>query len=66
MFTYQFNTQKKHPTTMVVLSSIMQDMKEDLQEYIDRFTKVVVVVVGAEVGLKCLVFKKRLREDSMF
>lgn len=51
---------------MAVLSGITQGKKETLPEYIDKFTKVDVVVEDGEYDLKSWIFNKGLREDGKF
>lgn len=51
---------------MVTLSGNMQGKKEILQEYINMFTKVCMVVWGVNYGLKCWIFIKGLRAYCMF
>lgn len=44
----------------------LQGKKETLSEYIDRFTKLDVVLEDGEDDLKSWIFNKVLREDYMF
>lgn len=53
-------------TNMTLLSRVTQRKKETIREYIDRFTKVAVVIGGSDDRLKCWMFKKGLRPDCMF
>lgn len=53
-------------TNMALLSRVTQRKKETIPKYIDRFTKVAVVIGGSDDGLKCWMFKKGLRPDCMF
>lgn len=48
-FTAPFTARKRQPTTMVVLNGVMQDKKETMCVFIDRFTKVVVAFGGAQM-----------------
>lgn len=47
---------------MVVLNRVTQGKKKTLHAYIDRFTKVAVVVGGSNESLKCRIFKKALNQ----
>jgi hypothetical protein len=51
---------------MVALNSIIQDKKETLREYVERFTRVDVEVQGAQDGLNCFIFENNLRNDCKF
>lgn len=51
---------------IVVLRGIIKGKKETLGRYINHFTKVVVVVGGANYGLKCWIFKRGVSSDCMF
>lgn len=61
-----FTSQKRHPVTIVVLSSIMQGPEDNIQSYIDRFIQVVVEVKGVKETLKCLIFENDLLHDNPF
>lgn len=57
-FAAHFNTQKWKLVTKVIFSSIMEKKKETMREFINRFTKVIVEVIGTYDKLKCWIFKK--------
>lgn len=52
--------------TVVALSGIIQEKKESLWSYIDRFTLVSVEVEGAEESLKCWIFENDLLWNHPF
>jgi len=51
---------------MVALNAVIQDKKENLREYVERFTRAGVKVQGAHDGLKCFIFDSNLRDDCKF
>jgi len=51
---------------MVVVNAIVQEKKETLREYVERFTMAGVEVSGAHEGLKCFIYESNLREDYKF
>jgi len=51
---------------MAALNAIVKDKKETLREYIERFTRAGVEVLGAHGGLKCFLFKNNLRDVCKF
>lgn len=65
-FNNDFTTRKMQPTTMAMLSGIMQSKKETMCVYIDHFTEVLIVMGGAKEILNCCIFKKGLRPNCAF
>lgn len=51
---------------MDILNKVMQGKKETLCIYIDRLTKVAVVMEGSLESLKCWTFEKDLTLDFAF
>lgn len=58
-FTSKFTARRKWPKIMAVLTAIVQDKKETLGEYMERFTRSGVEVQGATDGLKCFIFESK-------
>lgn len=65
-FTSHFTVRQKQPKTMATLNAIVQDKKENLREYVERFTREGVEVHGANDGLKCFIIENNLRDDCKF
>jgi len=51
---------------MAVLNAVIQDKKETLREYVERFTRASVEIQSAHDGLKCFIFKSNLHDYCKF
>jgi len=65
-FISHFTTRRKCPKTMGTLNDIVEDKKETMRKYVERFTRAGVEVQGAHDGLKCFIFESNLCDDCKF
>jgi len=62
-FTTHFTTLRTHPKMVASLEAIVQGKREPLRDYIERFSKEVAQVCGADENMKQYLITRGLRED---